>query len=132
MWKKLKIDRIVDRPEFLAVATIYTGCTMLFNNAAKNISLKGSDSAEIIHDQLIALNVYKAGGSIVAIKEPQILYRQHGNNAIGAKSNHSGHDFIKIIRNVYRESAGYYKNIKPILGISLPYFIMKKIQRIIM
>lgn len=131
MWKRLKINGIVDRPEFLAVAAIYTGCTMLFNNAAKDISLAGSDASGIIHDQVIALNVYKACGAIVPIKEPQILYRQHGNNAIGAKSNRSGHDFIKIIRNVYRESAGYYKTVKPILGISLPYFIIKKIQRLI-
>ena len=130
MWRKLGIDRIAVRPEYLCIAPMYSGCTMLFNAAAKQAALEGKDSDKIIHDQLIALNVHRSGGKIIPIDESLILYRQHSSNEVGARSTHSGRNLIAIARGVYRESMNYYHIVREILGVSKSEYLIKKIRRI--
>lgn len=59
-----------------------TGCTMMFNHRAKEISFPVA-SYSPMHDWWVAINVYKHHGDIGYIEEPQILYRKHGDNATG-------------------------------------------------
>ena len=61
----------------------FTGCTFLMNRALINSSLPVSDMA-IMHDWWLAL-VAAAKGAIISINESTVLYRQHGENEIGAK-----------------------------------------------
>lgn len=131
MWRKLGIDRIAVRPEYICVAPMYSGCTMLFNAAAKRAALNGKDSEKIIHDQLIALNTHRSGGKIIPIAESLILYRQHSANEVGARSTHSGRNPITIARGVYRESMNYYRIVREILGVSKSEYLIKKIRRIL-
>ena len=58
------------------------GCTMLFNDAAKKVSLPISDKGWV-HDYWVALSVAK-NGIIGYVSQPLIWYRQHGMNEIGA------------------------------------------------
>ncbi|MDE7438595.1 MAG: glycosyltransferase family 2 protein [Muribaculaceae bacterium] len=131
MWRKLGVDRIAVKPEYLCVAPMYPGCTMLFNAAAKQAAINGKDSGKIIHDQLIALNVSRSCGRIIPIAESLILYRQHSANEIGARSTHSGRNPITIAKGVYRESMNYYRIVREILGISSSEYLIKKIRRIL-
>jgi glycosyltransferase involved in cell wall biosynthesis len=62
---------------------IVTGCTMMINKKAKEISMPFPPEARI-HDWWIALNVVKYG-KIIHIAMPTVLYRQHIANLIGAK-----------------------------------------------
>jgi glycosyltransferase involved in cell wall biosynthesis len=62
---------------------IVTGCTVMINKKAKEISMPFPPEARI-HDWWIALNVVKYG-KIIHIAMPTVLYRQHIANLIGAK-----------------------------------------------
>lgn len=62
---------------------IVTGCTVMINKKAKEISMPFPPEAWI-HDWWIALNVVKYG-KIIHIATPTVLYRQHIANLIGVK-----------------------------------------------
>lgn len=83
-------------PEFLTTfselgaANPTTGCTMLFNQAVKDLLSFPLPDA-VMHDALITLYTLKAKGSLVCIRKPLLSYRQHDSNTLGAdeKGNHS-------------------------------------------
>ena len=57
---------------------------MLFNAKAKEIIKRPYDVATM-HDAWITFSVAAADGIIIGLEEAMILYRQHGNNTLGAK-----------------------------------------------
>ncbi len=69
--------------EDCARGNITTGCTMLFNHIAKQVIAPLSPQT-LMHDAWITLCVMANNGKIVSVPAPTILYRQHGNNTLGA------------------------------------------------
>lgn len=76
----------------LLVQNMATGCTFMMNQKLMEIlktGLEDKDEVEkpkiVMHDWWIALSA-AAFGRIECLKEPTILYRQHGNNTVGAKN----------------------------------------------
>lgn len=70
----------------LLVENIATGCSMMINRALVNLLyLKPHNS--VMHDAWIAL-IASTFGHIGFIRESTILYRQHGDNCVGAKNVH--------------------------------------------
>jgi glycosyltransferase involved in cell wall biosynthesis len=67
------------------VENIATGCTIIINNAARQVILTKLPSAILIHDWWIYL-VVSAFGKVIYDEEPRILYRQHSSNMIGERS----------------------------------------------
>ena len=67
---------------YLCLDNIVTGCTMLFNNRAKTISLSQTNPHVPLHDYWIALITAKYG-IVENLKKQTILYRQHENNVTG-------------------------------------------------
>jgi glycosyltransferase involved in cell wall biosynthesis len=61
-----------------------TGCTIMINDIAKNISLPIPKYA-IMHDWWILASVLKNNGVVSYIEQPLIKYRQHSSNEVGAK-----------------------------------------------
>jgi len=61
-----------------------TGCTIVINNAARQLLLRKLPLAAMIHDWWIYL-VISAFGKVIYDTESRILYRQHSANAIGEK-----------------------------------------------
>lgn len=59
------------------------GCTMLFNQKAKELALPNVAFATM-HDILLNQSVAAKGGIISPIYEPTVLYRQHIDNVVGA------------------------------------------------
>lgn len=86
------------RPELLRTFTsqgghfLATGCTMMLNSAARNVSLPIAQEA-LMHDVWVTLRVLHAGGKVNEVAEPTILYRQHGGNTIGAQD--TQHHYIR-------------------------------------
>lgn len=72
---------------YLGICNAVTGCAMLFNHAAKAVSLPFAEYA-FMHDQWIAAKVLCSGGLVRPVNEATILYRQHRNNTLGAISYH--------------------------------------------
>jgi hypothetical protein len=67
------------------VQNIATGCTVVMNAAARRAVLAAPPlPAGMAHDWWRYLVVTGVGGEVAFDPEPQILYRQHGGNAIGA------------------------------------------------
>jgi glycosyltransferase involved in cell wall biosynthesis len=69
----------------LLMQNIVTGCTVIINSALLEIfNSRKLPEKIIMHDWWLAL-IASAFGRIYFIETPTILYRQHGNNALGAK-----------------------------------------------
>lgn len=73
--------------DVLMKGNIASGCTMVFNNPLRDLFLKFiPDDVEIkhlYHDTWLFILAYFTG-KIVYSKKSYILYRQHGNNVVGA------------------------------------------------
>ncbi len=76
----------------LLVQNYVTGCTVMINRALRK-KCGTVPPGCIMHDWWLAL-VAVIFGKLVCVNEPTMLYRQHGNNQVGAKAAY-GIGFIK-------------------------------------
>jgi len=115
----LKIDVFRKHPELICVRHIVTGCTMMINRAAKEVSLPMSSRATM-HDEWIALCIHFKGGVISILDEATILYRQHTENTLGA--NQASKGFFK--RAVARAGQKQFFQVAKLLhdDFGLPYY----------
>jgi len=68
------------------IQNIASGNTMVFNRAARDLLAKlGAHAMPAWHDWALYQVVTACGGQVFYSQEPTVLYRQHGNNAIGAQ-----------------------------------------------
>ena len=68
------------------IQNIASGNTMVFNRAARELLAKlGAHAMPVWHDWALYQVVTACGGQVFYSHEPTVLYRQHGNNAIGAQ-----------------------------------------------
>ena len=108
-WKYSKINPdILTNKEFMQVFNCVTGCTMIFNQPAKQVSLPFPKNAPM-HDWWIALSVIQKG-IIKHINTPTILYRQHANNEVGAR-NINGKYFMNKLLQIKETLKGQRKQI---------------------
>lgn len=94
-----------------------TGCTMMINRALLNL-VKNTNSSDIImHDWWLAAAA-ATFGKIGVVNEPTMLYRQHSQNAVGAKGFYSAFfkKFLKIgktigisdtLKRTFKQSAAF-------------------------
>ncbi|MFC7347713.1 glycosyltransferase family 2 protein [Chryseobacterium zhengzhouense] len=82
-YNKVNPELIIKKPNYIKVFNCAPGCTMLFNREVKMILDKNTDDI-LMHDWYILIKVLEKG-FVDYLKEPTILYRQHGNNAVGAE-----------------------------------------------
>jgi len=72
-----------DNLQFLTISNCVTGCAMLLNAAARQVSLPFGKQA-YMHDQWIAQSALRAGGKVLPVGQALVLYRQHSDNTLGA------------------------------------------------
>ena len=131
MWEYSKIfpKTLKSSFKYLSVCNFVTGCTMMINNKAKEVSFPFSSNATL-HDNWIALKVLYSNGIISPVYEPTILYRQHGKNVCGAaefkKSNYLLNK-IKHLFTTYNNNMLAYKMANSAGGISVFSYIVYKI-----
>lgn len=130
MWKYAGLlPRYLKKWKFLQVCNIFTGCTMMINRAAKQISLSDSSRAKM-HDSWIGLSVSAHGGYIATIEEPMILYRQHSSNVLGSPPHPGKTYYLKKLKSLKKIWSGIYSQYKvadSIRHTSLLHFCYYKI-----
>lgn len=101
-----------------------TGCTMMFNAKAREVSFP-IDSIAPMHDWWVAARTYMCHGKVAYVSEPQMLYRKYGDNVTG--------DFVanqegKSIGQRWSELKLLYRQAKWSRCVHSPLdFILKKI-----
>ncbi len=69
----------------LLVQNHVTGCVMALNRPAIELIKRGSLQDSVMHDWYAAL-IVSSFGKIIYVDRATVLYRQHGNNQVGAKN----------------------------------------------
>lgn len=92
-YQGLPSAKLHDFPKFLIQNNV-TGCTVLINRQLLELA-SPLPRQVIVHDWWFAL-VAKGYGRLVFLDKPLIAYRQHSNNAIGAKSEKAGLSFAML------------------------------------
>lgn len=106
-----------------------TGCTMLFNQKAKE-AVKRPILHATMHDAWVNLSVAAVNGVICYLPESHILYRQHSHNTQGARELYTFtlqyrlKHFLKIIKINIR----HYQEMNSIKNISILSYILAKIR----
>jgi len=130
MWKYSKFlpETLKSSFKYLSVCNFVTGCTMMINKKAKELSLPLSPHATL-HDNWIALKVLYSNGVISPIYDATMLYRQHGRNVCGAaefKKHSYFFDKIKKLSTVIDDNVRAYKMAKSVGKISVFSYIVYK------
>ena len=130
LWMQSKINpKVLDQFKYLQIFNSVTGCTMIFNKKAKELSLPFNSKAPM-HDWWIAYCVLKNNGILKHINKSTILYCQHGSNEVGAINANCEYVFNKIkkIREVYYKNREHYIFLKELGTMSFFQYIINKIR----
>jgi glycosyltransferase involved in cell wall biosynthesis len=128
-WKLSKINpKVLNTFNYLAVHNGVVGCTMIFNNLAKQ-SIKKINKYSLMHDSWITLCVLTNNGIIGYIETPTVYYRQHNNNVIGFNKPNTLLNMIslKIIKNSIISNYLRFKMINQIQNFSIQKYFKYKI-----
>lgn len=113
-----------DQTSFLAALTqnIATGCTLILSPAGADLLKKALPAPQhILHDWWAYLMVTGAGGVIHVDNEPCLFYRQHGQNAVGARVQFAKRAFAALKRgprlfmSIFRANTMYLMQRKQML-----------------
>lgn len=112
LFHRIKVDPLRTRPEQLAVQNVAYGNTILMNAALRKLANPIPEKA-FMHDSWVTL-VAGVFGHMACLREPTLLYRQHGGNAIGGRKVGPGY-FVGLARGgrgALRER--FYANVRQV------------------
>lgn len=113
-------------------SAVVTGCTMLFNQKAKESCLD-YQPAVIMHDCWLCHCALRQQGILYAIRQPMVYYRQHGNNSLGAGVSSSAINLryrIRHFKELYQYNMSYYHMLSALgYGSLLKYLRAKVLYR---
>jgi len=84
-FSNIRPDLLDSNIHYLCMCNAVTGCAMMMNRAAREVSLPFAKQA-YMHDQWIGAVVMKRGGVVHPIHRATMRYRQHRKNVVGAVS----------------------------------------------
>lgn len=131
-WKTMKLIPNSVSYLDLVLCNSVNGCTMLFNQLAKEVSMKNINFCTM-HDMLVARSVAAVDGIISHVNIPLVMYRQHENNVVGAyKIGYSYYwDRIKKPFSILKGMHDTWRVSNNIKKTSWGLFVLKKIEIII-
>ncbi len=117
LWHYQRLDPSISQDwRDLLAQNVVTGSTIIANAAARRASLPFA-LEEMMHDHWIAVNVARSG-HIAYLTTPTVLYRQHEENAEGARR--AGGRYLagnagKLMRKkaFYRRAAAHFGGVRP-------------------
>ena len=129
LWKQSRVKpNILEDKDYIQVFNCVTGCTMIFNQQAKECSIPMNEAAPM-HDFWVAYQTLVHGGVLSHLPYSTILYCQHGNNEVGANDVGIKYIFKKFsdVTAVYKNNVEKYKQMHQISGISWMRYLYCKI-----
>lgn len=120
LWRQSKIKPgLLEDKNYIQVFNCVTGCTMMFNQKAKECALPFNEIAPM-HDFWVAYQTMTHDGVLTHLPVSTMLYCQHGNNTIGA--NEVGANYVKdkLLHSsqVFKGNIINYKKMHAISGIT--------------
>ena len=129
LWKQSRIKpSFLENKTYIQIFNCVTGCTMMFNNRAKECAFPFNENAPM-HDFWVPYQTMVHDGILTHLPVSTMLYCQHGNNTVGANdvgANYVRNKFIHLSR-VYKDNIINYKNMHAISGISILNYIKCKL-----
>jgi glycosyltransferase involved in cell wall biosynthesis len=136
--EKSMFDYLNVYPEYIrnfndsGASAVVTGCTMFFNQKAKDSCLD-YQPAVIMHDCWLCHCALRQQGVLYAIRQPMVYYRQHGNNSLGAGVKSSAINLryrIMHFKELYQFNINYYHMLSALgYGSLLKYLRAKFLYR---
>jgi len=80
--KNVRLNRVL-------IQNVVTGCTMMVNHVLRDELTKITEYTDVLMHDWWATLVAVRFGKVSFIEQPTILYRQHGNNGVGASNANS-------------------------------------------
>lgn len=71
------------------IQNVVTGCTMMVNGVLRDEMMKAQDYTDVLMHDWWALLIATRFGKVAFVETATILYRQHGNNGVGAQNANS-------------------------------------------
>lgn len=115
--KEIALSPVIPQPFSVLTAlaqNIATGCTVMMNDRARQLLTEMQPAPPfIMHDWWAYLVVTAAGGTVEIDQSPVVLYRQHGQNAVGAPSSWRRRGYAAIRRgpgafmDIFRSNLSY-------------------------
>jgi glycosyltransferase involved in cell wall biosynthesis len=106
--KRQNLDCSNRQLNHLLAQNVVTGCTLMANRQLLGM-VGDSPMNAVMHDWWLAL-IAAAFGEIGFVKQPTILYRQHGANQVGAPNTKSVGYYIKRLLDIRRAQQDIYKS----------------------
>ncbi|MCR5568378.1 MAG: glycosyltransferase family 2 protein [Paludibacteraceae bacterium] len=128
LWKVSKVvPQWQEHPDRLLVANCVTGCTMMFNERVRLLSLPMPGYVPM-HDLWVAYQTVANGGVLSHIAQPTMLYCQHGGNEVGAVNVESGYVLAKLksLKRVWQSNVSQYKIAKKLRNMSVFKYVSTK------
>lgn len=126
LFKMQNLNPKADKLNNLLVQNIVTGCTMMVNKALIDM-LKPIPQYDVMHDWWFAL-IACCFGKIEFLPKKTILYRQHGDNQVGAKNFRSlGYKIYrffdkertkKVLNDTYKQAEEFLSIYGPLLNVN--------------
>ena len=126
MWEYMKLrPKLLVKFYYAISCNLFTGCTMVFNNAAKELFFPATNNI-LMHDSWLGLKIIANNGNIGYIHKPLVLYRQHGNNVCGVNyvNNSITYYIHKIlsIKKIFINDIKKYKMAKDATNMKIPIY----------
>lgn len=126
-WEYTRLGKIVDDQSYIKYCNSVTGCTMLFNNYAKQYGIKAFRDV-VMHDSWIAIVTDANHGAIVPLHEKLVLYRQHTSNTLGAKKYRMTlRHILSNLRRIQNTNIAWFKMVNSISKMTVMDYICHKI-----
>ena len=98
-WIGRDLSRI--HPHQLMIDNVAAGCTMLFTRKLRDVAIQLQHVDKILmHDQWVAV-IAAIYGKLTVLNESTILYRQHGDNEMGAKHESVVDKALRFVRELF-------------------------------
>jgi glycosyltransferase involved in cell wall biosynthesis len=129
LWENDKINPLKITRKYLRLVNYVTGCTMMFNRNARNLSVTSTNNM-LMHDFWISMSVDSAKGVIISLPVPTMYYRQHSLNVIGASKKNYRFPILQRYFHIpnFSYSRNLYKMIKSRYNINVIDYLLLRIK----